>query len=231
MVALGYEDTINLTLDEMKTFVSAVSRGVKNALVTADMPFGSFQVNIDETVKNAIELIKAGANAIKLEGASDYTLKTIKRLVDAGIPVMGHLGFTPMSINTIGGHKIQGKSFELTLEILEMAKKLQEAGCFSVVLELVPKEAAAFITKNISIPTIGIGAGVHCDGQVLVSDDLFNKFDRFKPKFARQYASLKENMLEAVKNYINDVEALKFPNDEESFLLNEEEVAKLENYK
>lgn len=231
MVALGYEDTINLSLNEMKVFVSAVSRGVESALVVADMPFGSFQADENETLKNAIELIKAGANAVKLEGASDYTLKTIKRLVEAGIPVMGHLGFTPMSINTIGGHKVQGKSSELTLEILTAAKKLQEAGCFSIVLELVPKEAAAFISKNILIPTIGIGAGVDCDGQVLVSDDLLGKFDRFKPKFARQYANLKETILLAVKNYINDVENKKFPIDEESFLLNEDEVKKLENYK
>lgn len=230
-VALGYEDTSSISINEMKIFTSAVSRGVQSALVVADMPFGSFQINKEETTKNAIELIKAGANAIKLEGCSDYILDCIKHLNSIGIPTMGHLGFTPMSINAIGGHKIQGKSFDRTLEILSQAKKLEEAGCFSIVLELVPSESALFITKNINIPTIGIGAGSACSGQVLVSDDLFGKFDRFTPTFVRKYANLKETILNSAKAYCADVEKCAFPSDSESFHLDIEELEKLESYR
>lgn len=229
-VALGYENTTDVSMDEMLIFVSAVSRGVKNALVVADMPFMSFQIDKSKTMENACKFIKAGANAVKMEGASDFVVENIKHLTQNGIPVMGHIGFTPMSINSLGGHKIQGKDAKRIVEMLNEARKLQEAGCFCVVLELVPKDGAKYISQNIDIPTIGIGAGVDCDGQVLVSDDLFGKYDRFKPKFARQYSNLKEIILNAAKNYCTDVENGAFPNMDESFALSDEELRKLENY-
>ena len=186
-VVLGLDSTTLVSIEEMLVFTKAVSRGVENALLVADMPFGSFQVNKEETMKNALLFIKSGANAVKLEGGSDLMIDNIKHLTQNSIPVLGHLGFTPMSVNSLSGHRIQGKDFEKTLNILKEAKKLQEAGCFAIVLELMPSESSKFITQNLDIPTIGIGAGVHCDGQILVSDDLFGKYDRFKPKFARQY--------------------------------------------
>ena len=229
-VALGYESTTDISMNEMLIFVSAVSRGVKNALVIADMPFMSFQIDKSETMKNACKFIKAGANAVKLEGASDFIIENIKHLTQNGIPVMGHIGFTPMSVNSLGGYKIQGKDTRRTKQMLDEAKKLQEAGCFCVVLELVPKESAKFISEKLDIPTIGIGAGKYCDGQVLVSDDLFGKYDRFKPKFARQNANLKEIILNSARKYCEDVENNAFPNDDESFLLTQEEQEKLENY-
>ncbi len=230
-VVLGLDSTTLVSIEEMLVFTKAVSRGVENALLVADMPFGSFQVNKEETMKNALLFIKSGANAVKLEGGSDLMIDNIKHLTQNSIPVLGHLGFTPMSVNSLSGHRIQGKDFEKTLNILKEAKKLQEAGCFAIVLELMPSESSKFITQNLDIPTIGIGAGVHCDGQILVSDDLFGKYDRFKPKFARQYINLKEGMLKAVENYCTDVETGVFPNSEESFELDVEEVKKLENYR
>lgn len=230
-VVLGYENTYDISLDEMKIFTKAVAKGANEALIVADMPFGSFQINKDIATKSAIELIKSGANAVKMEGAFPDLIETIKHLTSIGIPVMGHLGFTPMSVNTLGGHKVQGKNYLRTLDILKDAINLQQAGCFSIVLEMVPKESAEFISKKLSIPTIGIGAGKDCDGQIIVSDDILGKFDRFTPKFARKYANLKEIMIESIKSYCNDVITGDFPNDEESFLLDREELEKLENYK
>ncbi|MBR1617662.1 3-methyl-2-oxobutanoate hydroxymethyltransferase [bacterium] len=229
-VVLGYENTTDIGMTEMTIFTSAVSRGVKNALLVVDMPFGSFQISREETFNNAVQLMKAGANAVKLEGANEYLLNVIKHLVQNGIPVMGHLGFTPMSINTIGGHKIQGKDAQKTIELLKQAELLQEAGCFAIVLEMLPKESAKFITERLDIPTIGIGAGKFCDGQVLVSDDIFGKYDGFTPKFARKYSSFKDLILNITKAYCADVEAEYFPNDKESFSLEQEEIEKLENY-
>ncbi len=230
-VVLGLNDTTEISIEEMIIFTKAVSRATNNALLVADMPFGSFQVNKEETMKNALLFIKNGANAIKLEGCSDLTIENIKHLTQNSIPVLGHLGFTPMSINCLSGHKIQGKDFDKTLEILSQAKKLEQAGCFAIVLELMAEQSASYITKNLTVPTIGIGAGAGCDGQILVSDDLFGKYDRFKPKFSRQYINLKEQMLEAVKNYCNDVEQGLFPNKNESFELDYNEAKKLENYR
>jgi len=230
-VALGYENTTDVGMDEMLMFTRAVSRGVEKALVIADMPFMSFQLDKVQTMKNACEFIKAGANAVKLEGYSDFIIENIKHLTQNGIPVMGHLGFTPMSINTIGGHKIQGKDADRTIDILKEALRLQNAGCFAIVLELLPLQSSQFISQRLRIPTIGIGGGRFCDGQVLVSDDMLGKYDRFKPKFARQYSSLKDIILNVAKAFCNDVEAGNFPNVKESFTLNTEEIEKLENYK
>ena len=230
-VALGYDNTTDVGMDEMLMFTRAVSRGVENALVIADMPFMSFQLDKVQTMKNACEFIKDGANAVKLEGYSDFIIENIKHLTQNGIPVMGHLGFTPMSINTIGGHKVQGKDADRTIDILKEALRLQNAGCFAIVLELMPLQSSQFISQRLRIPTIGIGGGRFCDGQVLVSDDMLGKYDRFKPKFARQYSSLKDIILNVAKAFCNDVEAGNFPNVKESFTLNTEEIEKLENYK
>lgn len=228
-VALGYENTTDVSMEEMLIFTRAVSRGVQNALLVADMPFMSFQIDKSETMKNACEFIKAGANAVKMEGSSDFIIEMIKHLTENGIPVMGHLGFTPMSINSLGGHKIQGKNAQRTLEILNEALKLQQAGCFSIVLEMVPLESSKYITERLKIPTIGIGAGKYCDGQVLVSDDVLGKYDRFKPKFAKQYSSLKGIITNVARAFCLDVENGKFPSEKESFLLDVEELKKLEN--
>ncbi|MBR5304596.1 MAG: 3-methyl-2-oxobutanoate hydroxymethyltransferase [Candidatus Gastranaerophilales bacterium] len=230
-VALGYENTTDVGMDEMLVFTRAVSRAVESALVIADMPFMSFQVDKTETMKNACEFIKAGANAVKMEGCSDFVVDNIKHLTQNGIPVMGHLGFTPMSINSIGGHKVQGKDADRTIDILKEALRLQSAGCFAVVLELLPLQSSQFITQRLRIPTIGIGGGKFCDGQVLVSDDLLGKYDRFKPKFARQYSSLKDIIFNVAKAYVSDVENGVFPSIKESFVLEDGEIEKLENYR
>ncbi len=230
-VALGYDSTTDIGMDEMLVFVRAVSRAVENALLVADMPFMSFQLDKVETMKNACELIKAGANAVKIEGSSDFTIENIKHLTQNGVPVMGHLGFTPLSINTIGGHKVQGKDADRTIELLKDALRLQNAGCFAVVLEMVPLQSGQFISQRLRIPTIGIGGGKFCDGQVLVSDDIFGKYDRFKPKFARQYSSLKDIIFNVAKAFCSDVEEGNFPNVNESFTLEIGEIEKLENYR
>ncbi|MBR6298797.1 MAG: 3-methyl-2-oxobutanoate hydroxymethyltransferase [Candidatus Gastranaerophilales bacterium] len=230
-VALGLENTTDVGMEEMLIFTRAVSRGVENALLIADMPFMSFQIDKANTMKNACEFIKAGANAVKLEGSSDFIIENIKHLTSNGIPVVGHLGFTPMTINSLGGHKIQGKDAERTMDILKDALKLQSAGCFAIVLEMVPLQSGQFISQRLRIPTIGIGGGRFCDGQVLVSDDLLGKYDRYKPKFARQYSSLKDIIFNVAKAYCTDVESGVFPNVNESFMLELEEIEKLENYK
>ncbi len=230
-VILGYDSTTKISMDEMEIFTSAVARGAKEALITGDMPFLSYNVSIEEAIKNAGRFIKAGADAVKIEGGSEYIINLVKRLTEAGIPVMAHLGFTPQYVNTIGGNLIQGKDFETTVKILETAKKLEKAGAFSLVLEMVPKESAKYITENLAIPTIGIGAGTYCDGQILVINDLIGKFDDYSPKFARKYFDSKEMILSAAKKYIEDVTTGNFPNDTESFSLKEEELKKLENHK
>ena len=229
-VALGYGSTTEVTLEEMLVFTKAVSRGVQNALVVADMPFMSYQISIEEAIKNAGRFIQAGAQAVKIEGASPYIIEIITRITQSGIPVMGHLGFTPQYINTIGGHYVSGKSVETTIELTAMARNLEKAGAFSVVLEMVPQESSKFITKKINIPTIGIGGGKFCDGQILVSDDILGKYDNFCPKFARQYSSLKDIIFNVAKAYCSDVEKGNFPSVAESFTLDNEEAQKLENY-
>lgn len=229
-VALGYGSTTEVTLEEMLVFTKAVSRGVQNALVVADMPFMSYQISIEDAVKNAGKFIQAGAQAVKIEGASPYIIETITRITQSGIPVMGHLGFTPQYINTIGGHYVSGKNIETTIELTALARNLEKAGAFSVVLEMVPQESSNFITKKLTIPTIGIGGGRFCDGQILVSDDILGKYDNFCPKFARQYSSLKDIIFNVARAYCNDVEKGNFPSVAESFTLDNDEAQKLENY-
>ena len=230
MVVLGYETTQKVTMEDMKIFTGAVCRGAKRCLVVGDMPFMSYHTTIEEAVKNAGSLIQTGANAVKLEGAGDFILECVKRMVDSGIPVVGHLGFTPQYLNILGGYKVQGKSYENTLKILEEAKKLEKAGVFAIVLEMVPEEAAKYISENLEIPTIGIGAGRYCDGQVLVADDILGKYSEFQPKFARKYADLKTEIFNAAKSYISDINEGKFPSENEVFHLNDEEMKKLENH-
>lgn len=223
-VALGYESTHSVSMNEMLIFVGAVARGVSRSMVIADMPFMSYNVSVEEAIRNAGEFVRAGANAVKIEGCNDYILNVIKRCTQSGIPVLGHLGFTPQSKNTIGGNLIQGKTLSDTLNIFEQAKQLQEAGVFAVVLELVPEESSQYITERLSVPTIGIGAGRYCSGQVLVSDDMLGKFSDYKPHFARQYANMKDVILSSSKSYIEDVKNKKFPSEDEVFKLSEEEL-------
>ncbi|MCD8024172.1 MAG: 3-methyl-2-oxobutanoate hydroxymethyltransferase [Candidatus Gastranaerophilales bacterium] len=229
-VVMGYDSTTKIGMEEMKVFARAVINGVKNALVVVDMPFLSYQTNISDAILNCGEFIKMGAGAVKIEGANEYIISLIKRLTDSGIPVMGHLGFTPQYIKTIGGNFIQGKSLENTLNILEDAKKIQESGAFAIVLELVPDICAEYISKNLEIPVIGIGAGKNTDGQILVINDIIGKFDEFSPKFARKYSNAKTIIENAVENYVKDVKNGDFPNSAESFHLDEAEREKFENY-
>lgn len=217
MVALGYETTHCVGVEEMSIFTKAVAKGAKRAMVVTDMPFMSYTIDISSALQNIGNMIKLGANAVKLEGCNDYIIELVKRCTQMGVPVMGHLGFTPQSQNVIGGHIIQGKTQEATEEILKQAKLLEEAGAFSIVLEMVPESCGKYITENLNIPTISCGAGRYCDAQVLVSDDVFGKFSDFKPKFARKYADMKSLILNAAKQFNEDVKSGKFPNEQEIF--------------
>lgn len=217
MVALGYETTHSIGVDEMAVFTGAVARGVNHAMVVTDMPFLSYHCDVQSAVLNCGKMIKLGANAVKIEGYSDYILNVIKRLVETGIPVMGHLGFTPQFLNTLGGYKIQGKTQEAADEILRQAKEFEKAGVFSIVLEMVPQDSAKYITENLTVPTISCGAGKYCDAQVLVSDDVFGKFSDFKPKFARKYGDMKSLILDCAKKFDEDVKNGNFPSDDEIF--------------
>ena len=229
-VILGYDSTTKVTMDDMKVFTKAVVNGAKNALIVVDMPFLSYHAGIYEAVKNAGELIRLGAGAVKIEGGSDYIIDVIKALTEAGIPVMGHLGFTPQYINVLGGHFVQGKNLKNTIEILEAAKKIQDAGAFSLVLEMVPDVCAKYISEQLEIPVIGIGAGKYTDGQILVVDDVLGKFDGFSPKFVRKYADIKTTIKNAVSSYVKDVKEQTFPEINESFQLKEDECEEFESY-
>ena len=226
-VALGYENTLSVTMDEMLHHAKAVVRGVKNAFVVVDLPFLSYQVNQEEAVYNAGKCLQIGASAVKLEGASEDILKTIKKMISIGIPVFGHIGFTPQSVNALGGNRVQGKTADQAKELLKQAKDLQDAGCFAVVLELVSSETANLITESLDIPTVGIGAGSACDGQILVTDDLLGKYMDFKPSFVRRYAEIGKESETAIKNFIYDVQNGKYPGINESFYMNESEMEKL----
>ncbi|MDR1326923.1 MAG: 3-methyl-2-oxobutanoate hydroxymethyltransferase [Heliobacteriaceae bacterium] len=224
MTALGYDTTCALGMEEMVIFTRAVAKGAKRALVTADMPFMSYQADLAQAVQNAGALMKAGAGAVKLEGASEHILQVVQRCVQSGVPVVGHLGFTPQSVNTLGGYTVQGKSFEAAQLILEQAQALEKAGAFAIVLEMVPEESAEYITKNLRIPTISCGAGRHCSGQVIVCDDMFGKYSEFKPKFARRYGDMRAFILDCASRYNSDVKNGDFPGDEEVFRLEEKEL-------
>ncbi len=229
-VVLGYDSTTKVTLDDMKVFTRAVVNGAKNPLIVVDMPFMSYHTGVFEAVKNAGELIRLGAGAVKIEGGFDYIIDAIKQMTKSGIPVMGHLGFTPQYINVLGGHFVQGKNLKNTIEILEAAKKIQDAGAFSLVLEMVPDVCAKYISENLEIPVIGIGAGKYTDGQILVVDDVLGKFDGFSPKFVRKYADIKTTIKNAVSSYVKDVKEQTFPEINESFQLKEDEYEEFESY-
>lgn len=221
MVMLGYESTIPVTMDEMIHHTKAVVRGTKQALVIGDMPFMTYHTNIADALRNAARFIQeGGAQAIKLEGGVSVA-ETVKRIVECGIPVMGHIGLTPQSIHQLGGHKVQGKTPEAAERLLKDARDLEQAGAFAVVLELVPAPLSRLITQKLSIPTIGIGAGPDCDGQVQVISDLLGLFSDFVPKHAKQYAKLAGTIKTALADYIAEVKAGKFPTAEHSSTIDE----------
>jgi 3-methyl-2-oxobutanoate hydroxymethyltransferase len=217
MVALGYDSTLPLTLEEALHHTKAVRRGVQRALVVADMPYGSYHGDLNEALRNAIRFVKeAGAEAVKIEGG-ERRLELIARLTEAEIPVMGHVGLTPQSVNALGGYRVQGKTPGAAEQVLRDARAVEAAGAFSIVLEALPRELAAEITRSARIPTIGIGAGPDCDGQILVLHDMLGLTFRERPKFARQYANVGGTILEAVKQYCADVQSGSFPSDAESY--------------
>ncbi|KYH34754.1 3-methyl-2-oxobutanoate hydroxymethyltransferase [Clostridium tepidiprofundi DSM 19306] len=227
MVCLGYKDTLKVTMEDMLHHTKAVTRGVENALVVGDMPFMSYQTSVYDAVKNAGRFIKeADAHAVKLEGGAQVC-EQIEAIVKAQIPVMGHLGLTPQSINMFGGFKVQGKNEETAKKLIEDAKRLEAAGVFSIVLECIPAKLAEIITNEVSVPTIGIGAGAACDGQILVYHDMLNMFGDFKPKFVKTFANVGSLITEGVKQYIDEVQNSKFPEKEHCFSINEETLKKL----
>lgn len=226
-VILGYEDTISVTMEDMIHHSAAVARGVKNALVICDMPFMSYQTSVYDAVVNAGRLMKEGrAGAVKLEGGK-VVCPQIKAIVDAGIPVCGHLGLTPQSINAFGGFKVQGKTEAAAKKLIEDAKAVEEAGVFAVVLECVPTKVAEIVTKNLNIPTIGIGAGNVCDGQVLVYQDMLGMFRDFTPKFVKKFADIGTDMKEAFAAYDSEVKAGSFPEKQHEYTISDDVLEKL----
>ena len=226
-VILGYEDTISVAMEDMIHHGAAVSRGVKETMVVVDMPFMSYQISVEEAVTNAGRLMKEGrANAVKLEGGKSVCPQ-IKAITQAGIPVVAHLGLTPQSINALGGYKVQGKSEDAAKKLLEDALAVQEAGAFALVLECVPTKLASLITKKLTIPTIGIGAGNECDGQVLVYQDMLGMFSDYVPKFVKQFAQVGEIMKKAFSDYKEEVASGAFPAEKNSYKIDDEVIDKL----
>jgi 3-methyl-2-oxobutanoate hydroxymethyltransferase len=222
MVVLGYENTVPVTMDEMILHCQAVARGAKHPLLVGDMPFMSYEVSIQEAVRNAGRFLKEGKmDVVKLEGGRDRAEVT-QAIVKAGIPVMGHIGLTPQTISKLGGFKTQGKSVESAVKLVQDALALQEAGCFSIVLEAIPDRLATLITQKVKIPTIGIGAGAGTDGQVLVLHDMLGLFDRFTPKFVKKYANLSETGVKALQQYVDEVEKGVFPGPEHVFTVKDD---------
>jgi 3-methyl-2-oxobutanoate hydroxymethyltransferase len=229
MVVLGYESTIPVTIEEMLHHTKAVVRGTKQAMVIGDMPFMTYHLSLEQALKNAARFIQeAGAQSVKLEGGVTVAEK-VKRIVDCGIPVMGHIGLTPQSINQFGGFKVQGKTPEAAIKLFEDAKALEEAGAFSIVLETVPAQLAALITKKISVPTIGIGAGIDCDGQVQVINDILGSYTDFVPKHAKQYTKLSDYIKNAVTEYDSEVKTGTFPTKKHGSSIDESVLAELIN--
>ena len=227
MVVLGYDDTLSVTMEDMIHHSSAVARGAKNALVITDMPFMSYQTSVYDAVVNAGRLVKEGkAQAVKLEGGIEFC-EHIKAIVKASIPVCAHIGLTPQSINAFGGFKVQGKGKQEAQRLLDEARAVEEAGAFAVVLECVPAKLAKKISESISIPTIGIGAGAGCDGQVLVYQDMLAMYSDFKPKFVKQYAQIGSVMKEAFRQYIDEVKSGAFPSEEHTFKIDDDIIEKL----
>jgi len=221
-VVLGHQNITSVTLDEIKMMLQAVNRGVQTSLIVVDMPYNSYNTNIELTLKNATELIKLGADAVKLEGGM-HMQSTIKKLVDSGIPVMGHIGLTPQTASFHGKYKVQGKTKISANKILDDAYALQNAGVFSIVLELVTSEIAQIVTESIDIPTIGIGSGINCDGQILVLHDMIGLYDEMNLKFVKKYANIKNSLSNALKSYKNDVISSTFPSAKNTFYMSKKE--------
>ncbi|MFA5335737.1 MAG: 3-methyl-2-oxobutanoate hydroxymethyltransferase [Candidatus Omnitrophota bacterium] len=227
MTVLGYESTIPVTMDEMVHHSRAARRGIKYALLVGDMPFMTYNIGDRETIRNAGRFIKeGGCGAVKIEGGEEMA-GTVKSLVRSGIPVLGHIGLTPQTATQLGGFKVQGKDAKSARKLIDSALALEKAGCFAIVLECVPDKLAELISGKLEIPTIGIGAGPHCDGQVLVTNDMIGMYDRFTPKFVKKYADLWPQLSNAFKRYKEDVEDGKFPSREHCFEMNESELRKL----
>jgi 3-methyl-2-oxobutanoate hydroxymethyltransferase len=225
MTVLGYESTVPATMDEMVMLTRAAVRGAKRPLVVADMPFGSFQISDEEAVRNAVRFVKeAGADAVKVEGAG-LTVSRVLALVGVGVPVMGHIGLTPQSATMLGGFRAQGRTSARARQLLEDARTLEQAGCFSLVLEAVPAPVAARITEDLAIPTIGIGSGGECDGQVLVFHDLLGLYQGKAPRFVKRYAELAPEIQGAIERYAADVRSGAFPGDEHTYSIPDEELA------
>jgi len=225
---LGYESTIPVTLEDVIHHSKAVARAKPDCLIVGDMPFMSYKISAEQALKNCgLMLQEGGAEAVKIEGGSKSVVDIVRTVVDAGIPVMGHIGLTPQSIYQLGGYRIQGRTADMAEMLVEQAVQLEEAGAFSLVIELVPSETAKLITETVKIPTIGIGAGPHCDGQVLVLWDMLGLFEDFKPKFVKKYANVRELIKNAVADYSKEVRAGVFPDEDHSFEMTEEESGRL----
>jgi 3-methyl-2-oxobutanoate hydroxymethyltransferase len=226
MVMLGYPNTTPVNMEEMLLFCKAVSRATKSAMIIADMPFGSYQSNVSDAIKNAIQFIKAGCDAVKLEGGLE-TVETIKAIVNAGIPVMGHIGLKPQTCALWEGYKLQGKTKDSALKIISDAKNLEKAGVFSMVMELVVSEVTELVSQNVSVPIIGIGSGSSCDGQVLVIHDMLGIYEDIKPKFVKRYAEFSKLILGAISQYTSDVKSNKFPEEQNVFHMSSKELKEL----
>lgn len=226
MVMLGYDSTIPVTMEQMCIFTEAVSKARSNSLIIADLPFMSYQSSISKAIENSGRLIKAGADAVKLEGGMEMR-ETIMSLVKLGIPVMGHIGLQPQTTMLTQGYKIQGKTKDSALKLIESAKVLEESGVFSIVLEMVTSEVTKIITEKSNVPTIGIGSGPYCDGQVLVIQDLLGMYDKIKPKFVKRYMNLSTDIIAALEKYDADVKSSSFPSKENYFDMDEDELKKL----
>ena len=223
MVVLGYDNTIPVTMTQMQIFTEAVSRARENALVVGDLPFMSYQANVSDAIKNSGKLIKSGADAVKLEGGIEMA-DTVRAIVETGIPVMGHIGLQPQTTMLSQGYRVQGKTKESAKKLIESAKALEEAGVFSITLEMVTSEVGKIISESVSVPTIGIGSGKNCDGQVLVIHDMLGMYDKLKPKFVKRYLSLSKEITKAVELYKKDVESGRFPGKENWFSMEKSEL-------
>lgn len=228
MVVQGYESTLEVTMDDMVYHCRAVARGAENALIVGDMPFLSYHISVEDAVRNAGRLIQEGkAHAVKLEGGVDQ-VANVKAIVKAQIPVMGHIGLTPQSVNLFGGFKVQGKDITQAQKVIDDALALEAAGVFAIVLEGIPEKLATLITEKISVPTIGIGAGRYCDGQVLVIHDLLGMYDRQSPKFSKRYAALNETIKDSVTAYVTEVKTAQFPEEKHTFTIDDTVIAALQ---
>lgn len=229
MVVLGLDSTVPVTMEEMLHHCRAVARGAEHAFLVGDLPFLSYQVSVSEAVRNAGRFLKEGnMDAVKLEGGHAVTA-TVAAIIDAGIPVMGHIGLTPQSVSKLGGYRVQGRNARAAMGLLDDALALQEAGCFALVLEAVPAPVASAITARLQIPTIGIGAGANCDGQVLVYHDMLGMFDRFTPRFVKQYAELNRHIIDALSSFREDVATGRFPGTEHIYDMDERELTAFRN--